>query len=230
MNQWIDLAGAGGFALPAWQAAPDGAPRAALVVLPEIFGVNGHIRAVADRLAARGYLALAPDMFARLRPGVDLGYAPDDVQQGIGLKAAAMALPAPGVLADVQAAIDHAGSGGLPVGVVGFCWGGLLAWQAACTLGGLRAAVCYYGGGMTGAQEAARQPRVPVLAHFGRSDTSIPLADAQAFARTQPGVEVCLYDAGHGFNCDLRASYDESAAMAARDRTLAFFDRYLEKE
>lgn len=228
MGQWTELTSSDGFVLPAWQAQPDAAPRAALVVLPEIFGVNTHIRAVVDRLAARGYLALAPDLFARLRPGVDLEYEAADVQLGRELKAAAMALPAPGVLADVQAAVEQAArSSGLPVGVVGFCWGGLLAWQAACTLDGLAAAVCYYGGGMTSAADAARTPRVPVLAHFGRQDASIAQAEVQAFAQAQPNVEVSLYDAGHGFNCDRRASYDEAAAMAARDRTLAFFDRYL---
>ena len=228
MGQWIDLAGAGGFALPAWQAVPDGAPRAALVVLPEIFGVNGHIRAVADRLAARGYLALAPDMFARLRPGVDLGYSASDVGVGAALKAQVQSLPAPGVMADIQAAIDHgARASGRKVGITGFCWGGLLAWRAAALCTGLSAAVPYYGGGMTGDAEIARQPRVPVLAHFGRRDKHIPVSGVEALAAAHPGIEVHLYDADHGFNCDLRGSYDETAAMLARDRTLAFFDRHL---
>ena len=228
MGQWIHLTSADGFTLPAWEARPDAAPRGAVVVLQEIFGVNAHIRAVADRLAARGYLAVAPATFARVRPDVDLGYGDEDMRTGRELKAAVEALPAPGVLADIQAAIDHAAqASGRKVGVVGFCWGGLLAWRAACLLEGLSAAVPYYGGGMTTADEAARQPRVPVLAHFGERDHFIPVDGVQAFARAHPGAQVHLYPADHGFNCDQRGSYDEAAAMAARDRTLAFLDQHL---
>ncbi len=228
MGQWIHLTSADGCTLPAWEARPDAAPRGAVVVLQEIFGVNAHIRAVADRLAARGYLAVAPATFARVRPDVDLGYGDEDMRTGRELKAAVEALPAPGVLADIQAAIDHAAqASGRKVGVVGFCWGGLLAWRAACLLEGLSAAVPYYGGGMTTAGEAARQPRVPVLAHFGERDHFIPVDGVQAFARAHPEVQVHLYAADHGFNCDHRGSYDEAAAMAARDRTLAFLDQHL---
>ena len=228
MGQWIHLTSADGFTLPAWEARPDAAPRGAVVVLQEIFGVNAHIRAVADRLAARGYLAVAPATFARVRADVDLGYGDEDMRTGRELKAAVEALPVPGVLADIQAAIDHAAqASGRKVGVVGFCWGGLLAWRAACLLEGLSAAVPYYGGGMTTAGEVARQPRVPVLAHFGERDHFIPVDGVQAFARAHPEVQVHLYAADHGFNCDHRGSYDEAAAMAARDRTLAFLDQHL---
>ena len=228
MGQWIQITSADGFALPAWEARPAGAPRGAVVVVQEIFGVNSHIRAVTDALAASGYLAVAPAMFARVRPNVELGYADADMQAGRDLKAAAEALPAPGVLADIQAAIDHAAraSGG-KVGVTGFCWGGLLAWRAACLLTGLSAAVPYYGGGMTTPQESARKPRVPVLAHFGERDHWIPVNDVQAFARAHPDVQVHLYAADHGFNCDQRGSYDQAASALARERTLAFFKQHL---
>ena len=129
---------------------------------------------------------------------------------------------------DIQAAIDYAAQrSGRKVGIVGFCWGGLLTWRAACTLTGLSAAVPYYGGGMTTPEEAARKPLVPVLAHFGERDHWIPLDSVQAFDRAQPGVEVHVYQADHGFNCDQRGSYDEAAALTARDRTLAFFDKHL---
>lgn len=228
MGQFLDLVSGDGFVVPAWVAEPDAPPRGAVVVLQEIFGVNAHIRAVADRFAARGYLAVAPATFARVQPGVDLGYGPEDMAAGRALKAAAEALPGAGVLPDIQAAVDHAARvSGCKVGVLGFCWGGLLAWRAACTLQGLSVAVPYYGGGMTSPDEAARQPRVPVLAHFGQRDHWIALDSVQAFARAHPEVEVHIYDADHGFNCDQRASYDEAAAMAARDRTLAFFDKHL---
>jgi carboxymethylenebutenolidase len=228
MGQFVDLTSSDGWVFPAWVARPDAAPRGAVVVLQEIFGVNSHIRAVADRFAARGYLAVAPSTFHRVQQGVELGYSGDDMQAGMGLKSAVEALPAPGVMPDIQAAIDHAAEqSGCKVGIVGFCWGGLLTWRAACQLSGLSAAVPYYGGGITTADEVARQPRVPVLAHFGDRDHFIPLDGVQAFSRAHPDVEVHVYAADHGFNCDQRGSYDEASAMAARDRTLSFLDKHL---
>ena len=228
MGQFVDLTSADGFVVPAWVARPEGAPRGAVVVLQEIFGVNWHIRAVTDRLAASGYLAVAPATFARVRAGVELGYEAQDMQDGMALKAAVEALPAPGVMPDIQAAIDYAAAqSGCKVGIVGFCWGGLLTWRAACTLQGLAAAVPYYGGGMTSPAETARQPQVPVLAHFGERDHWIPLEGVQAFGRAHPQVQVHVYAADHGFHCDHRGSYDEAAALTAWDRTLAFFGQHL---
>ncbi|WP_038210713.1 dienelactone hydrolase family protein [Xenophilus azovorans] len=226
MGQFIDLTAADGFTFPAYVAEPSGAPRGAVVVLQEIFGVNSHIRSVADGYAAAGWLAVAPATFHRVQPGVDLGYAEADVKAGSALKAAAEALPWPGVLQDVQAAIEYAARAG-KVGIVGYCWGGLLTWRAACELNGLAAAAPYYGGGMTGPAEVARTPRVPVLAHFGRKDHWIPVPAVEAFQQAHPDAEVHLYDADHGFNCDQRGSYDAAAATLARERTLAFFDKHL---
>lgn len=224
MGQFITLKAADGFSLPAYVAQPVGQPKAAIVVLQEIFGVNSHIRAVADRFAAQGYLAIAPATFERVKPGVELGYTDADMQAGSALKAAVSALPGAGVLQDIQAAIDHAAqaSGG-KVGIIGFCWGGLLTWQAACTLTGLSAAVPYYGGGITTEAEIARQPKCPVMAQFGDQDHWIPLEGVQAFSKAHPEVTVHVYEANHGFNCDQRGSYDEAAATQARERTLAFF-------
>ena len=228
MGQWVTLRSLDGFELPAWQAAPGATARGAIVVLQEIFGVNAHIRAVVDRLAARGWWAIAPATFERVRHGVDLGYSASDIGVGVALKAQVEQLPEPGVMADIQAAIDRAArESSARVGITGFCWGGLLAWRAAALCTGLSAAVPYYGGGMTGEAEIARVPRVPVLAHFGRRDRHIPVSGVEALAAAHSGVEVHLYDAEHGFNCDLRASYDEASAMLARDRTLAFFEKYL---
>lgn len=229
MGQWIELTSSDGFTLPAWQVDPQGTPRGAVVVLQEIFGVNSHIRDVAQRFAARGYLALAPGTFARVEKGVELGYGDADMQRGKQLKAAVEALPAPGVLADIQAAIDQAATDSSGrVAVVGFCWGGLLAWRAACELRGLSAAVPYYGGGMTTQAEAARTPRVPVLAHFGRRDHFISVKSVQDFAAAHPEAQVHLYDADHGFHCDQRASYDAPAAQQAWTRTLDFLDQHLQ--
>jgi carboxymethylenebutenolidase len=229
MGQIINLTAADGFILPAYVAAPEGQPKGAVVVLQEIFGVNSHIRAVADGYAAAGYLAVAPATFHRAQPGVDLGYTEADMDTGFGLKTAVDALPAPGVMQDIQAAIAYAGtaSDGGKVGIVGYCWGGLLSWRSACALNGLSAAVCYYGGGMTSAEESARQPTCPVLAHFGNQDHWIPLDTVEAFKLAHPDVPVHIYDANHGFNCDQRSSYNEAAAKLALERTQAFFVQHV---
>jgi carboxymethylenebutenolidase len=131
------------------------------------------------------------------------------------------------VLPDLQAAIDHAGAGGNRVAMVGYCWGGLLTWRSACLLRGLSAAAPYYGGGMTVGIELTRQPQCPVLCHFGAQDHAIALDTVEAFRRAQPAVDVQVYDAQHGFNCDQRGSYDAAAAALAWDRTLAFFARHM---
>jgi carboxymethylenebutenolidase len=226
MGAFIQLKAADGHAFPAYEARPAGTPRGAVVVLQEIFGVNSHIRAVADGYAAEGYLAVAPSTFHRVKTDVNLGYSADDMSAGIALKGQVEVLPAPGVLPDLQAAIDHAAQAG-KVGIVGYCWGGLLTWRAACLLQGLSAAVPYYGGGTTTPAEIARTPRVPVLAHFGERDHWIPLEGVQTFQKAHPGVEVHVYAADHGFNCDQRGSHDAAAAQLARERTLAFFAKHL---
>ena len=226
MGQFIDLTAHDGFTFPAYVAEPAGAPKGAIVVLQEIFGVNSHIRSVADGYAAAGYLAVAPATFHRAKQGVELGYTADDMQAGQALKAAIEALPAPGVLQDVQAAVEYASRAG-KVGVVGYCWGGLLTWRAAALLTGIAAAAPYYGGGMTTPEEAARTPKVPVLAHFGSKDHWISLDSVDAFEKVHSDVEVHVYDADHGFNCDQRGSYDASAAALAKERTLAFFAKHV---
>lgn len=226
MGQFIDLEAADGQAIPAYVARPAGQAKGGVVVVQEIFGVNSHIRSVADGYAAQGYLAVAPAIFHRVKPGVDLGYAQEDMSAGMALKTAAEALPAPGVMQDLQAAIRHASQGG-KVGIVGYCYGGLLAWRAAGQLEGLSAAAPYYGGGMTTPDEIARKPKVPVLAHFGDQDHWISLESVEAFRKAHPEVEVHLYHANHGFNCDQRGSYDAAAAQLARERTLEFFARHL---
>jgi carboxymethylenebutenolidase len=228
MGTMIELHAADGTVVPAYEARPAGTPKGAVVVIQEIFGVNSHIRNVADGYAAEGYVAVAPAAFHRVKPGVELGYTEADMGEGFGYKTAVEALPAPGVMQDIQAAIDHAAkaSGG-KVGIVGYCWGGLLTWRAACTLTGLSAAVPYYGGGVTTPEETARQSRVPVLAHFAEEDKWIPLDTVEAFKKAHPEVEVHTYAAHHGFNCDQRGAWHAPSAQLARERTLAFFAKYL---
>jgi carboxymethylenebutenolidase len=228
MGTMIELQSADGTVVPAYEARPAGTPKGAVVVIQEIFGVNSHIRAVADGYAAEGYLAVAPAAFHRVKPGVELGYTDADMGEGFGYKMAVEALPAPGVMQDIQAAIDHAAqaSGG-KVGIVGYCWGGLLTWRAACTLSRLSVAVPYYGGGVTTEAETARQPRVPVMAHFADEDKWIPLDTVETFKKAHPSVQVFTYAAHHGFNCDQRASWHAPSAQLARERTLAFFSQHL---
>lgn len=226
MEKFIELSAADGFVFPVYTAQPTGPVRGAVVVVQEIFGVNAHIRAVADGYAAQGYLALAPSTFHRVQPDVALAYTAGDVTTGVALKARAEALPAPGVLQDLQATIDYASRVG-KVGIVGYCWGGLLTWRAACGATGLSAAVPYYGGGMTTPGEMARQPHCPVLAHFADTDASISLDSVNAFTQAHPDVTVCVYPGHHGFNCDQRAAYEAAAAELALTRTLAFFKQHL---
>ena len=222
----ITLVAADGFKCSAYVSEPSGAPKGAIVVLQEIFGVNSHIRGVADGYAAAGYLAIAPATFDRVERDIQLGYTPEDVAEGARLKAAVEALPAPGVLQDIQAAIKQVSQAG-KVGIVGYCYGGLLTWRSACTLDGLSAAVPYYGGGVTTPQEVARKPKCPVLAHFGDQDHWITLESVEVFKKAHPEVEVHVYHANHGFNCDQRGSYNAEAAKLARERTLAFFAQHL---
>lgn len=232
MSTVIELTAADGFRFPVYVAQPASAPRGAVVVLQEIFGLNAHIREVCDGFAADGFLAVAPATFHRVKPGVELGYGPDDVNAGRELKAAVEALAAPGVMSDVQAAVDHAAqASGCKVGVLGYCWGGLLTWRAAALCQGLAAAVPYYGGGMTIGTEPQRVPRCPVLAHFGTQDMGIPMDTVDAFtaaqAGKQPPVQVMTWDANHGFNCNHRGSWQAGAAAAAREQTLKFLAQQL---
>jgi len=212
------LQAADGHRLDAYRAVPSGKPRGALVVVQEIFGVNSHIRAVADGYAADGWLAIAPAMFDRVERGIELGYTPADIERGRELKGGCSNDHA---LLDIAAAVDTVRSAG-KVAVIGYCWGGTLAWLAACRQPGLSAAVSYYGGGI--GELIDLTPRCPVLAHFGERDASIPLTVPEALRKAHPEVEIHIYPAGHGFNCDQRGSFDAPSAKLARERSLAFLN------
>lgn len=222
MGESIRVAAGDGFSPGAYQARPQGTPRGGVVVIQEIFGVNGHIREVADGYAAAGYYAIAPQIFDRVEPDLELGYAEADL--GRGVEIAFRKLDHDAALQDVQAAIDVAAAHG-KVGVVGYCFGGLLSWRAACRANGLAAAVVYYGGGVAG--EADGHARCPVMMHFGEKDAHIPLSDVAKIEAAQPDAQVFVYPADHGFNCDHRASYHADAAALAKQRTLEFFAEHL---
>ena len=218
MGTKTGLTAADGFEFAAYTAMPDGQPKAGLVVIQEIFGVNDHIREVADGYAGAGYAVVAPQIFDRVEPDLELGYTEADMGRGIEL--AFQELDMQNTLADLQAAVGHASQYG-KAGVVGYCFGGLLTWLSACELDGVAAASCYYGGGIAG--EAGRTPRCPVIMHFGELDAHIPMTDVDKVRAAQPDVPVYVYNADHGFNCDHRESHDAPSAALARERTLAFF-------
>ena len=210
-----------GHEFQAWLAAPAGRPRGAVVLLQEIFGVNGHIRAVAQDFASQGYTVIAPCLFDRIRRGIELGYSPAEVQEGAGYRAQ---LKPETTMKDIAAATAVVRNSGRTA-TVGYCWGGTLSYLAAGQLP-LSCAVVYYG---KVAAYLEQKPRCPVLFHFGAEDQSIPAADVAATrAATAPPSVVNLYEgAGHGFNCDQRQSYNPQAAALARTRTLEFLGRYL---
>jgi carboxymethylenebutenolidase len=213
----MELVAGDGHVLGAYRAEPAGAPRGAIVVVQEIFGVNHHIRAVADSFARDGYVAIAPAMFDRLERGVDLGYTAETVARGRELKSKATL---DGAMADVRAAVAVAARAG-KVGIVGYCWGGYVTWMASAYVEGLACAVPYYGGGILDHSDVS--PRCPVMAHFGERDAMIPAEGVRQLAARHSKHEIYLYDADHGFHCDERGSYDAAAAKLARERTLAFF-------
>lgn len=205
----------------AYHAAAAGTRRGGLVVVQEIFGVNDHIRDVCDRFAGEGYEVYAPALFDRAERGVELGYDEAGMQAGLALMRRA---DMTGAVLDAQACVAELRAEGA-VGVVGFCWGGRVAWVTACRAVGVAAAVCYYGGGID--EHLDQAAKCPVTMHFGREDAAIPMHRVERIRRERPEVDIHLYDAGHGFNCDRRGSWDEAAAGAAMERTLAFFGAHV---
>jgi carboxymethylenebutenolidase len=206
-----------GFEIPAYHAPPGNARRGGLVVIQEIFGVNAHIRNICDGYAADGYEVMAPAMFERAKPGFEGGY--DALGFGRG-RALMDKTPWEQVRGDLEAAVASLKG---PVFVVGYCWGGAAAWLAACRIPGIAAASCYYGRQILPLREET--PRCPVILHYGKHDESIPMSDVEAVRAAQPDIPLHLYDAGHGFNCDVRESYSADAASLARLRTLQLFHR-----
>jgi carboxymethylenebutenolidase len=223
MGENIRLTAADGFELGAYRARPDGTPRGAVVVVQEIFGVNVHIRAVCDRYADAGYLAVAPAIYDRVEADVQIGYTPDDVARGREIRAKC---DMTNVIADVAAAADCAAEGG-KVGIVGYCWGGQIVYVASCRLGDkLTCGSGYYGGGIV--PFLGETPAVPLMLHFGTKDASIPLSDVEQIGAAHPEVAIHLYEgADHGFNCDMRPQFNAQAAAPALERTLASFAKNL---
>jgi carboxymethylenebutenolidase len=207
--------------LGAYRADPAGKPKGAMVVVQEIFGVNSHIRNVCDRLAADGYIAVAPAIFDRFVRDFQSGYTPDEVAHA---RAHIAKVDWPKMLLDIQAGLDEVKSAG-PLGVIGFCLGGSAAFLAATRLDGLKAAVAFYGGQIV--KFADEKPKCPVQMHFGETDANIPMSDVEIIKQKRPDCEIYTYPAGHGFYCDERASFHDASATLAWQRTIAFLGKHM---
>src|SRR6195952_805105 len=220
MSETTQLKAADGFSFSTYVAGPANATKG-VVVVQEIFGVNHHIRDMADRFASEGYAVVAPAIFDRAQRGVELGYTQGDIDAGRELR---MKLSDADVMKDIEAAADHLA--GKKLAIVGYCFGGTVAWWGATRTTKFAASSCWYGGGIPGTKN--EKPNCPVQMHFGEKDASIPMTDVDAVRAAQPKVEVYVYDgAQHGFGCDERGSYSEPDYELAQKRTLEFFAKNL---
>lgn len=221
MGTMIQLTAADGHKFSAYRAEPKGKPKGALVVVMEIFGVNSHIKKVTDEYAADGYLVIAPAMFDRVQPGLDIGYTPADIEVGRGIM---QKMKLEDALKDVTAAMKNVESAG-KIGIVGYCWGGTVAHVAASELD-IDAAISYYGGAV--AKMLDKKPRCPIMYHFGDRDASIPPSDIELIKKAALESPVHVYPgAGHGFNCDERSSYSANDAKLALERSIQFLNEHL---
>lgn len=216
MSETIQLKAADGHSFAAYVAGPKDATKG-IVVIQEIFGLNHHIRDMADRFAAQGYAVVAPALFDRVQPGVELGYTQDDIGKGREFR---MKLSDPQVMLDVEAAANHLA--GKKLGIVGYCFGGTVAWWGATRTTKFAASSCWYGGGIPGTKD--EKPNCPVQMHFGEKDASIPMQDVEAVRAAQPKVDIYVYmGAQHGFGCNERGSFSQPDYALAQQRTLDFF-------
>ena len=217
----IELTAADGHRLSAWRSGPEDA-RHGLVVIQEIFGVNAHMKRLSDHLGSLGWAVVTPALFDRAERGVELGYEAADRERGMALR---KRVPDEGAMLDVEAAAAALPAGAAK-GIIGYCWGGTIAWWGATRSGGFGAAVGYYGGGIAGTRNEVS--RCPVQLHFGEKDAGIPLSDVELVRQAQPGVEIHLYpEAGHGFACEDRSSFNPAATELAEKRALAFLSAHL---
>ncbi|HEX9703554.1 MAG TPA: dienelactone hydrolase family protein [Rhodospirillales bacterium] len=221
MGTTLQLTASDGHKFGAYRADPKGKPKGGIVVIQEIFGVNNHVRGLADGFAREGYAAIAPAIFDRVEPGVEVGYDEPSRTKGREVRAKCNL---DNVILDVAAAVGALKTEGLKIGVVGYCWGGSLAWVTACRLN-VDAAVGYYGGQIIPHKD--EKPKCPVILHFGTHDQSIPLTDVDKIAEAHPETPIYIYDAGHGFNCDERKDFNPDAAKTALKRTLNLFAKFV---
>jgi len=227
MSEWLKLKAADGHELSGYVARPEGEPIGALVLVQEIFGVNAHIRGVADGYAKDGFLVIAPALFDRFERGVELKYEGEDAKRANEFW---KKLNPDIALIDIAAAYDEARKAEKGIGVLGYCFGGLMSWLTATRGETLKmqpsCCVGYYPGGI--GKYAKEEPSCPVLLNFGADDSNIGNEQVDAVRSAHPEVEIFVYEgAGHGFNCDARSSYNPQAAALARERTLRFLKTHV---
>jgi carboxymethylenebutenolidase len=221
MGKQIELTASDGFKFAAYRADPAGTPKGGIVVVQEAFGVNAHIREMADKFAKDGYLAIAPALYDRVERGVETGYTGADREKGI---ACMQASDFDNTMKDVQATIDACSEAG-KVGITGWCWGGSVSWLAACRLNGLACSIPCYGGRIPDFYQ--EKPKCPVQFHWGETDASIPMEKVRMVEAEHPDLESHVYPAGHGFTCDHRDSYDKDSAELAYKRSMEFFAKHV---
>ncbi len=217
MGEKITLTAEDGHTLGGYRADPTREARGGIVICQEIFGVNEHIRGVVDRFAEEGYSVIAPALFDRVERDLELAYDDDGIAKGRALKDKVALEDS---LLDIKAAAAELPGG---IAVVGYCWGGTLAWLAATRLSGIACSVCYYGGGIHEFRE--EHPRCPVMMHFGEEDAAISMEDVDDIRELQFEIPIFTYPkAGHGFNCEMRGSYHPDSAASAHQRTIGLIN------
>jgi carboxymethylenebutenolidase len=222
MREVVSLRAHDGHVLSAYESRPNNPPRGGLILLQEIFGITAHIRRVCDRFAAQGYHVVAPALFDRVRPEIELGYDKEDAATGRDLRSR---IPWDQIFADVVAAKEHLNAAG-NIATIGYCWGGTISWRSAVHVDGIVAAVCYYAT-LIGPY-VAEQPRCAVLMHFGESDPIATLEHAGRLRAAQGArVEIQVYPASHGFDCDEITNFDQPSAALALRRSLDFLSAHI---
>jgi carboxymethylenebutenolidase len=229
-SQWIEVTTDDG-TFGAYLSLPRGGKGPGIVLLQEIFGVNQHIRNVADQYAADGYVVIAPDLFWRDGARIELGYDESGWKRAVELMTAMdFAKAQTDIGATIEVLRAHEGTAGQNIAALGYCMGGRLAYHTAAN-GLVDTAVAYYGGGIQNSLDRADEIKVPVLMHFGNADSHIPLDAVKSIAERFEGnsaVEIHVYDgAEHGFNCNHRESYQQRAAAEAHGHTLVFLSEQL---
>ena len=220
MNELIEITAKDNHRFSAYISQPSGKPKAGIVIIQEIFGVNSHIKEVTDLYASKGYLCIAPSLFDRIEKNVTLNYDEHGISKGRNLKE----LCDKDALKDIEASISVVSSAG-KVAVIGYCWGGSLSWRIGCEASNLSASICYYGGDIPKLKDL--EPKCKVLTHFGELDKGIPINDVKIFEETRPDVLTYTYPADHGFNCNHRSQYNKTCANIALERTLKFLEKNL---
>ncbi len=220
MNDLLEITAEDNHQFEAYISQPLGNPKGGIVIIQEIFGVNTHIKEVADLYASKGYLCIAPSLFDRIEKNVILNYDDNGISKGRNLKELCDKI----ALKDIEASISVVSSAG-KVGVIGYCWGGSLSWRIGCESSNISASVCYYGGDIPKLRDL--KPKCNILAHFGEFDKGIPIKNVKIFEKKRPEVLTYTYPADHGFNCNHRSQFDETCAKVALNRTLKFLERNL---